>query len=151
MPSLSCCPSWSLNRLLVLLLLGAYATLIVDIRAEHVDVVRLHWMGWIPLAYCAVMILLLVIALKFWNATTRAILFGAFSLGLIVSIWGLWIHNHIDEHNFATTIRELINAWYVRDAHYADGLPPHLAPIAFAGLALIGMLSTAKAFQPPEK
>ena len=149
--SLSCCPTWSLNRLLVLLLLGGYVTLLVDIRFEHVDVVQEHWTGWIPLVYCALMIILTAATLAAWNAVTRLILFCSFALGLVVSGWGLWIHNHIDRDNFGTTLRDLTQAWYVKDAHHPPGIPPHLAPIAFAGLALIGMLCTAKALQPNEK
>ena len=56
---------WTLNKLIVLLALGGFFMLLMELRFEHMDVLGEHWQAFIPLVFSAVMI--------------------------VVGIWGLWL------------------------------------------------------------
>lgn len=58
---------WTLNRLIVLILIGVFAGLLFEIRAEHQDVLGEHAIGWTPIIYSGLMIILSFAALFFWQ------------------------------------------------------------------------------------
>lgn len=135
--------SWTLNKVLVLLMTAAYLALVVDLRSEHVDVVRHHWTAWIPIVYSGIMVVLGAIGLATWERGGRLLLTAAFAASFVVGGLGFWFHN--DGH-LITAVTTTLAAW-VRPLHHQDA-PPALAPLAFAGLGLIGMLACARGFQP---
>ena len=139
----TCCP---LSRVLLLLTLGAYLGLLTDIRLEHVDVVRRHWIPWIPIIYSGAMSLLCLVALMAWRPWTRRIVFWISLAGFIVGGLGFWYHN---ARNLITPLQHAAQAWYDPKLRHPKDDPPPLAPLAFAGVGLLGMLATAKRSQPP--
>lgn len=134
---------WNLNKIIVVFLAGAFLLLDFEIRYEHVDVVRHHWVAWIPIAYSPAMFVLCLLCPLFWRQGGRLILLWTFSLGIIVGGLGFWFHNqgHWGQH-FGT----MVAAWNTGEHHH--GHPPTLAPLSFCGLGLLGILATAGAFQP---
>src|SRR3979411_1493603 len=84
--------SWSLNRIIVLLLLGGLASLMLDIRWEHRVELARQWETWIPLIYVALMLIAGVLGLYKWNSWGRRILQMGFSVALIVGALGVWFH-----------------------------------------------------------
>lgn len=135
---------WPLNRVLVLALMLGFGGLLVDIRGEHVEVVREDWKAWIPLVYGGVMMLLCGITLVAWGGVSRRILFWAFVPALLVGGMGFYFHN---ERHLAENLSDSIKAWYDPEQKLPVG-PPHFAPLAFAGIGVLGLLATAKQFQP---
>ncbi len=144
-PSLSApATRWPLNRLLLLVLLAGFLTLMADIRVEHADRFRKFWQAWIPIYYAGTMsVACLVGALAWWTPAVRRIVFWLFALGFLVGGYGLYLHNHGD---FLKLSQTLLDAWIMKIKH--EDVPPQLAPAAFAGLALIGMLTCARRTQP---
>ena len=134
---------WTLNKVVVLVLIAAFATLVVDLRDEHVDVVRHHWQAWIPIAYSGVMVVLGATALAGWERGGRQALLIAFAAAFIVGGLGFWFHNHGDLVSGMLTV---LSAW-TKPLHHED-VPPPLAPLSFAGLGLLGTLACAHRFQP---
>ena len=57
---------WSLNKLLILILTAGFVMLVVDLRFEHVDVVRKHSAAWILIVYSGLMIILGGAGLSRW-------------------------------------------------------------------------------------
>jgi hypothetical protein len=190
---------WTLNKLIVLALIGAFVGLLLEIRYMHRHVLGEEPVSWTPLIYSGVMILGGSLALALWDRGGRQVLWVAFALALIVGPTGFWYHNM--GHPVAG-LRRLLSAWsepiggeeghtasgYRADApeliaagarerqedhtppephgaaepgeaeteheghgegHIALPRPPVLAPLAFFGLGLIGMLACSRRFQPP--
>jgi len=134
---------WPLNRLLLLVLLGGYLTLLADIRVEHADRFARFWQAWIPIYYAGAMALACLLGALAWTPAMRRLLFWLFSVGFAVAGYGLYLHNHGD---FLKLSHTLLDAWIAKIKH--QDVPPELAPAAFAGLALIGMLTCARRTQP---
>lgn len=82
--------NWALNRLIVLILVGAFGFLLLDIRMEHADVLNEYTISYLPLVYSGLMIVLSLVALFFWQSLGRQILFWAFAVALVVGVVGFW-------------------------------------------------------------
>lgn len=136
-------PTWNLNRMVVLLLSGVYAGLVLDLRAEHIDVLRHHWTGWIPIVYCALAAAAGLTALLRWRPSSRRLFFWLSLCGIIVGLLGVWFH---DRKDLAENFLEVIQAWWA-PIHRNEGAPV-LAPFALCGLGVLGMLACARRFQP---
>jgi hypothetical protein len=139
---------WSLNRILVLLLLGGLASLMIDIRWEHRVELGRQWETWIPLVYIGMMLIAGLLGLYQWNSWGRRLLQVGFSLCLIVGALGVWFHSQGDP---VGSFRRVLTAWAVplgSDGGIKTGsTPPEMAPLAFVGLGLIGLLCCSKRFQ----
>jgi hypothetical protein len=133
---------WPLARILVLILSGAFAGLMADIRVEHVEVVHGRVTAWLPIIYAGVMAVACFVAFVFWNKTARLILLPLFLLAFVVGFVGFYLHNHGD---LQSVIKTSMQAWTDSTMEHPDG-PPQFAPLAFAGLGVIGILVTLKRF-----
>jgi hypothetical protein len=133
---------WPLPRVLILLLAGAFAGLMVDIRVEHVDVVRERSIAWLPIIYAGFMTVACLVAFIFWNKTARRIMPMLFLLAFVVGGMGFYLHNHGD---LQSVVRSSIDAWSDPAMHHTNA-PPQVAPLAFAGLGAIGILASLKRF-----
>ena len=140
--------SWSLNKIMVLLLLGGLASLMLDIRWEHRVELGRQWETWIPLVYAGLMLIAGVVGLYKWNSWGRRVLQVGFSLGLIVGALGVWFHGGKD---LVGSVLRVLTAWRVplgtNGGVKVGSTPPELAPLAFVGLGLIGLLVCSKRFQ----
>jgi hypothetical protein len=126
----------------MLILAGAFIGLMVDLRVEHVDVVREHSIAWLPIIYSAFMTVACLVAFAIWNKTTRLIMLPLFALAFIVGGMGFYFHN---DGNLKEVLKTSVNAWTDSGMNLPDG-PPQMAPLAFAGLGLIGVLASLKRF-----
>lgn len=160
---------WTLNKLLVLVIIAAFTALLLEIRSAHQDILGEHAVGWTPVIYSALMIIAGILGLIFWQSWGRRLLFGAFAVGLIVGVLGFWQHN---EEHFGQRLGYVFTVWgKATAAHHehdeqngesagnhehansggrespAPLIPPVFAPLTFAGLGLIGMLACAGRFQ----
>jgi hypothetical protein len=133
---------WPLARILILILAGAFAGLMVDIRVEHVDVVREKAVGWIPIIYSGFMTLACFVAFVVWTTTSRRIMIALFLLALVVGGMGFYFHNH---GKLAQVIKTEISAWTDPTMNHSEE-PPQVAPLAFAGLGVLGILASLKRF-----
>ena len=133
---------WPLARILILILAGAFVGLMVDIRVEHVDVVRERTVAWLPIIYSGFMTLACLVAFGFWNRTTRRIMAPLFLLAFIIGGMGFYFHN---QGNFKEVIKTSISAWIDPNMNHSDA-PPQFAPLAFAGLGVIGLLASFEHF-----
>ena len=144
--------SWSLNRIIVLLLLGRLASLMLDIRWEHRVELARQWETWIPLNYIVLMLIAGVVGLYWWDSWGRRVLQVGFCLALIVGVLGVWFHGGNDH---VGSLLRVLTAWRIplgtNGGVKVGSTPPELAPLAFVGLGLIGLLACSKRFQcdPP--
>lgn len=87
---------WTLNKLVVLALIGAFSTLLFELRFQHQAVLGEHLIAWSPIIYSGLMAIISLAALFFWERGGRRVLFWAFAAALIVGTVGFWQHN--EEH-----------------------------------------------------
>ena len=158
---------WTINKLIVLALISAFAVLMLEIRFEHQMVLGEHTIAWTPIVYSGLMAVLSLATLFFWERGGRQILFWAFVVALIVGVLGFWQHN---EEHFGQRIAGVFTVWGNSTAEHksdekkdiensanenkekhkdekASLLPPVFAPLTFAGLGILGMLACARRFQ----
>jgi hypothetical protein len=139
---------WSLNRIIVLALLGGLASLMIDIRWEHRVELGRQWETWIPLVYIGLMLIIGVVGLYRWNSWGRRVLQVGFSLCLIVGVLGVWFHSKGDP---VGNFRRVLTAWTVplgtNGGVKTGSAPPEMAPMAFVGLGLIGLLACSRRFE----
>jgi hypothetical protein len=142
-PSDPAMPSrWSLARVLILILAGSFLGLMADIRVEHVEVVHKTRLAWVPIIYSAAMAVACVLAATFWNDTARLLIQIVCLVGLIIGGLGFYLHNH---GKIANAITSSADAWIDPKMKHPHG-PPQSAPLAFAGLGLLGVVATLKRF-----
>jgi hypothetical protein len=135
--------SWSVNRMVVLMLVGAFGGLLLDIRLEHINVVRQRWIGWTPIAYSGLVTLVSLIAVVRWGRRARRILFWFYLAAIAVGTTGFWLHSREDP---LRAVLRVLAAWY---SYFPHRGPPELAPLSFCALGLVGMLACAERFQLP--
>ena len=133
---------WPLARLLMFGLGSAFFGLMCDVRIEHVEVVRHRSITWAPILFAGVMTVACLLATVWWNQTSRRLLIPLFLLALVIGAVGFYLHN--DGHVFGV-VRTMIAAWTDPRMQHEDA-PPHLAPMAFAGLGALGLLTCLKRF-----
>jgi hypothetical protein len=142
-----------LNRVIVLILVGGLANLLIDIRWEHRVELGRQWQTWIPIVYSGLMLIAGVVGLYWWDSWGRRVLQVGFSLCVVVGLLGAWFHGGNDH---VGSLLRVLTAWKVPPGTNGGvkigSTPPELAPLAFVGLGLIGLLVCAKRFQcdPPD-
>jgi hypothetical protein len=145
---LSFMSSWTLNRIIVLVLLVGLATLSIDIRWEHRVELARQLETWIPLIYIGLMLTAGGIGLYKWEIWGRRVLQVGFSIALIVGALGVWFHGGKDP---AGSLFRVLTAWMIpvgsNGGVKVSSEPPIMAPLAFVGLGLIGLLACSKRFR----
>jgi len=154
---------WTLNKLIVALVLVAYFMLLMELRLEHMDEFGDHWQAWIPLAYSGIMIVIGIAGLWFWKRAGRKVLFWAFAASIIVGLLGVWFHEKGKPWNGVAVIAQAWQAPIVKKHHNKEGQTPQpqkeapkkdtkkkkkpkppLAPLSYAGIGILGMLACWK-------
>jgi len=123
-------------------LIGGFAVILVEVRYDHRSVVGENAVGWIPIVYSILMIIVSVVGLLFWGRGGRQALLVGFLLAILVGLTGFWFHTN---GHLGRSVKHELSAW-VRKIPDEDK-PPALAPLAFAGFGILGALACAKRFQ----
>jgi hypothetical protein len=128
---------YSINRLLVLLTTIGFAFLLVDTTIEHWSTFEEEIMSFIPLVFSIVGLILGILVVIMWKEKLirwfQILLFASF----IVAGAGLYFHIEEEENDINLTSEE-------REHEENEKDKPLLAPLSFAGLAVVGLLGTAR-------
>ncbi len=135
---------WTLNKAVVLVLALGFGVISVQVRFDHRSVIRENAIAWIPIVYSIVIMIASVAGLLFWSRGGRQVLLVGFLLAILVGLTGFWFHTN---GRLIRSVQHEFSAW-VRKIPDEDK-PPALAPLAFAGLGILGVLACTKRFQPP--
>jgi hypothetical protein len=135
---------WTLNKAIVLVLMLGFGVILVQVRFDHRSVIHENAVAWIPIVYSIVIMVASVAGLLFWSRGGRQVLFVGFLLAIVVGLTGFWFHTdgrlvRSVQHEFSVWVRKIPD----------EDKPPALAPLAFAGLGILGTLACTKRFQPP--
>jgi hypothetical protein len=127
----------------VLILIGGFGVVLVQVRFDHRAVLGEDIVPWIPIIYSILMIVVSALGLLFWDRGGRKALLMGFLLGILVGLAGFWFHTN---GRLVRSVQHEFSAW-VRKIPDEDK-PPALAPLAFAGFGVLGALACSKHFQP---
>jgi hypothetical protein len=135
---------WTLNKAIVLVLVGGFGVVLIQVRYDHRSVVGEDAVAWIPIVYSSLMILASMVGLLFWSRGGRQALLVGFLFSILVGLLGFWYHTNgrlvrSVQHELSTWIRKIPD----------EDKPPALAPLAFAGFGILGALACARGSQPP--
>lgn len=133
---------WSPGKMFALLLISACAVLVFDLRYEHNHILANHEIGWTPIIYSGLMVLVGIMGLAKWEQWGRPLLTAVFAAGFVVGALGFWYHGQ--GHMFAD-LGQMLSVWggaHPNPVHQ----PPPLAPLAFAGIGLAGILACSRHF-----
>jgi energy-coupling factor transporter transmembrane protein EcfT len=135
---------WTLNKLIVFVLLLGFCILFVQVRYDHRSVIGGTAIGWIPIIFSIVMIIISFFGLLFWTRGGRRVLQIFYFIAIGVGLVGFWYHTNGKpvralEHDLSVWTRKIPD----------EDKPPAFAPLAFAGFGILGVLVCAKLFQPP--
>jgi hypothetical protein len=132
----------SLGQQVIAALLVGAAMLIGEIRVEHREVLGETWHAWVPLAYLTLLLIVGGVALFRFQHGGRRILLVLFALALVVGGSGMWFHS---EGHPIRAVDRVATVWLSKPG--TDGgikigsAPPLLAPGAFVGIGLLGLLA----------
>jgi hypothetical protein len=134
--------SRTVNEVIVAALLLGAALLLVEVRFEHREVLAERWESWIPLGCAALLLVGGGIALPLWRRGGRGVLAALFGLAFVVGTIGIWFHS--DGHPFAH-VAKVLSVWALRPGQNGGvptgSQPPALAPAAFCGIGLLGLIA----------
>jgi hypothetical protein len=122
--------------------------LLIDIRWEHRVELGRQWETWIPLVYIGLMLIAGVLSLYRWQGWGPKALQVGFALGIIVGLLGVWFHGGKDP---VGNLLRVFTAWVIplgtNGGVKVSSEPPVIAPLAFVGLGLLGLLACSKRFR----
>jgi energy-coupling factor transporter transmembrane protein EcfT len=135
---------WTLNKLVVFVLMLGFCVLLIQVRYDHRSVIGENAIGWIPIVFSIVIIVVSLFGLLFWRRGGRQVLKGFYLLAIVVGFVGYWYHTN---GKVVRAVQHDLSAW-VRKIPDEDK-PPAFAPLAFAGFGVLGLLACARRFQTP--
>jgi hypothetical protein len=151
---------WTLNKAMVLGLISAFAFLLLEIRYEHRQVLQEEPAAWIPIVFSGASVLLGLLALGSWDRWGRQALMGAFALACVVGVLGVWFHTEGRPGAALAVVTASLPGTPVfaesegseapatpegrPNAGAGEKTPPYLAPLAFCGLGLFGLLACSR-------
>jgi hypothetical protein len=145
---LSFLSTWSLSRLVVLLLLGGLVILLIDIRWEHRVELGRQWETWIPIVYIGLMLVAGAVGLYRWAGWGPKVLQVGFALAIVVGLLGVWFHGGKAPFD---NLMMILTAWKIppgtNGGVRVSSEPPMIAPLSFVGVGLLGLLACAKRFR----
>jgi hypothetical protein len=137
--------SRSLGELVVAALIAGAALLLVEIRFEHREVLGETWHAWLPLGHLALLLVVGPFALARFHRGGRRVLVALFALALALGALGVWFHS--DGHP-VRALFQVASAWAAPPGSNGGvevgTAPPVLAPGAFIGVGLLGLLSSLR-------
>jgi len=129
--------NYSINRLLVFLTSISFIFLLADTTIEHWPIFKQEPMAFIPLVFCIAGAILGIFTVVNWKEKLihwfQVLLFASF----IVAIAGFYLHIESWEEQTNLTAEEIEHEANEKEK-------PLLAPLSFAGIAVIGLLGTMR-------
>ncbi len=135
---------WPLGKMIVLILTGAFAGLVFDLRYEHNHILAKHEIGWTPIIYSAVAVGVGTAGLALWERGGRLMLRAIFAAGFVVGALGFWYHG---QGHILADLGQMLSVWSGAHPNPVHK-PPLLAPLAFAGIGLFGLLGCSRRLPP---
>jgi uncharacterized membrane protein YfcA len=128
--------NYTINRLLALIVGIGFAVLTVDSILEHWDVLTKEPMSFVPVVFSAIGAVIGFLAVFMWNEKWIRTLHLFLFVSFLVAALGLYFHIKEDDDEESTGQKT--------EQGQKEKEKPAIAPLAFAGLAAVGLIGTAR-------
>jgi hypothetical protein len=136
---------------LYFLLIGGFASLFLDIRYEHREVLHETWQAYIPLVASFVAIVTTLLAFSRSQATLR-VSAGLYVLIAIVGLFGVYFHTKFRPYMFERYVVQIDESRGLDGKPKLKGLErPTFAPLAFSALGVVGLILVWPGFRWPNR
>jgi hypothetical protein len=132
--------NYSLNKLLILVTIFGFAFLLADTTIEHWDVFNDEIMAFIPVVFSFLGLAIGIIAIIIWKDKTIRFLQIFLIASFLVAGAGLYFHIEEEEDQLNLAMEE-------REHEENEKDKPLMAPLAFGGIAIVGLLGTARKWE----
>lgn len=119
---------------------GGFLMLLLEIRFQHRAALIDDWRPWMPIIFCNSMIFVIPVAGIFWKKGGKQVSIAAYCLTMGLGMTGVYFHS---EGHPIERLMDVMRVWVIPPelgAQIISHHPPVLAPLAFVGLGLIGLL-----------
>lgn len=127
--------NYTLNRLLVLTAAAGFAFLLADTIIEHLDSFKDEIMSFIPPVFSLIGLIVGLVTVYKWKPKLIRFMHILFFVSFVVAAAGLYFHIMEEEDDVNLTPEEQIHEANEKEK-------PLLAPLAFAGVGVVGLLGT---------
>lgn len=131
---------YSLNRLLILLTPIGFAFLLIDTTIEHWSMFTQEVMVFVPLVFSLICFIVAVITVIIWKEKLIRLMQIFLFASFIVAGAGLYFHLELWEDETKLTAEEV-------EHEVKEKEKPLLAPLSFAGIAVVGLLGTMRKWE----
>ena len=135
-----------MNRLLVLIIAGGFLFLLTDTIIEHREILAKEWTAYIPVLFSGIALAAAVTTVVRWNRASiklfRIVLLASF----LVAAGGMYFHLAEDDEDEKPAAAAL----QLQEKAGEEKERPPLAPLAFAGMAVIGLIGTSPKWKTEE-
>ncbi|HUL44517.1 MAG TPA: hypothetical protein VLY03_09185 [Bacteroidota bacterium] len=129
--------NYSLNRLLVLTASAGFGFLLLDTTIEHWSILTKDVIACVPLAFCLIATIVGILTFILWKEKWIRALQILLLASFLVAGTGVYFHIHEDDDEKVTTETQAATKEKEKDK-------PLLAPLAFGGVAVVGLMGTAR-------
>ena len=129
--------NYSLNRLLALAATIGFGFLLLDTTIEHWSILTKDAMTFVPLIFSVAGIVIGILAVIRWNEKWIRVLHIFLFVSFLVAGTGVYFHVHEDDDEKVGTAVQQAPEEKEKDK-------PLLAPLAFGGVACVGLMGTAR-------
>ena len=131
--------SFSINRLITVVIACGFLFLFIETLIEHQDVLPHERPAFIPIIVSLIGFIISLITVQGWKESLISLLRYYFIITLLAGAGGLFFHNE-PRFEQESTDTEMV----VEDKEDDGQEAPILAPAAFIGLAIIGLIGTGR-------
>ncbi len=128
---------YTLNRLLVLTASAGFAFLLADTIIEHLGTFNQEIMTYIPPIFSLIGVIIGLIAVYKWKSGIIRVMHMFLFLSFIVAAAGFYLHVAEEKDDDNLTMEQRLHEENEKDK-------PLLAPLAFGGVAVVGLLGTSR-------
>jgi len=128
---------FTINRILVLFSAIAFAFFCIDSLIEHWSILNDELLSYIPVVFSGIAALMTFSGGIRWKESCIKMLKVVFICSFLVAATGLYLHILEEEDDEDATEEQIEHEQKEKDK-------PPLAPLAFGGIAVVGVIATAR-------
>ena len=132
--------NYTLNRLLVLAVTAGFGFLLADTIIEHINTFNQEIISFIPPIFSGIGLIVGIITVYKWEPGIIKIMHVLLFVSIIVAVAGLYYHIEEEGDDENLTVEQQLHEANEKDK-------PLLAPLAFGGIAVIGLLGTYRKWE----
>jgi hypothetical protein len=138
--------NFSLNRMIILIVAAGFAFLLADTILEHFEAVNHHRLAILPIAFSFIGLVLAFITALRWQKPALRALHVFLMLAALLGLGGMFLHNseRFEAKEHVVAAEGMKNEGEGEKRPGKKHFPPILAPMAFVGIAAVGLLGTSR-------